>query len=84
MKEESVTGRKPAGMEWESWVDRQIREAQERGEFDDLPGAGKPLPDRGRPYEEMWWVKRKLRDENLCYLPPRVIPLDEELTVHER
>jgi hypothetical protein len=29
--------------QWESAVDRQIREAQERGEFDQLPGAGQPL-----------------------------------------
>jgi hypothetical protein len=28
---------------WESAIDRQIREAQERGDFDDLPGRGKPL-----------------------------------------
>lgn len=28
---------------FESWIDRQIREAQERGEFDDLPGAGEPI-----------------------------------------
>src|ERR671931_357603 len=27
----------------ESAVEKQIREAQERGEFDNLPGAGKPL-----------------------------------------
>ena len=30
--------------QWESAVDQQIREAQERGDFDDLPGKGKPLP----------------------------------------
>ena len=29
---------------FESWIDRQIRQAQERGDFDNLPGAGKPLP----------------------------------------
>jgi DnaJ-like protein len=29
--------------QWESAVDKQIREAEERGEFDDLPGKGKPL-----------------------------------------
>ena len=29
--------------QWESAIDRQIREAHERGEFDALPGAGKPL-----------------------------------------
>ena len=28
---------------WESWVDRAIRDAQERGDFNELPGEGKPL-----------------------------------------
>ena len=28
---------------WESAIDKQIREAQERGDFDNLPGCGKPL-----------------------------------------
>jgi hypothetical protein len=65
-----VSVRKPAGVSWESWVDRQIREAQERGDFDDLPGAGKPLPDLHRPYDELWWVRRKLREEGLSYVPP--------------
>jgi hypothetical protein len=29
---------------WESAIDKQIREAQERGDFDHLPGQGRPLP----------------------------------------
>ena len=39
-------------------MERAIREAQERGEFDDLPGAGKPLADLGDPDDPMWWVRR--------------------------
>lgn len=62
--------RKPAGESWESFVDRQIREAQERGEFDDLPGSGKPIPDLHRPYDELWWVRKKLKEEGLAYVPP--------------
>lgn len=65
-----MSKRKPAGMRFETWIDRQIRQAAERGEFDDLPGSGAPLTDLGKPHDEMWWVKRKLRDENLSYLPP--------------
>lgn len=65
-----MSERKPTFLTWESWIDRQIRQARERGEFDDLPGAGKPLPDLDRPHDEMWWVKRKLRQEGLSYLPP--------------
>jgi hypothetical protein len=55
----------------EHWVDRQIRLAQERGEMDDLPGAGKPLPKRQGGTVE--WVVQKLRDENhdtSALLPP--------------
>ena len=47
----------------ESFIDRQIREAMERGEFDDLPGAGKPIPGAGRPYEPNWWVRSFLERE---------------------
>lgn len=34
----------------EDWIGLQIRVAQERGDFDDLPGAGKPIPDLDRPW----------------------------------
>jgi hypothetical protein len=60
----------PPKVRFESWVDKRIREATERGEFENLPGTGKPLRGLGRPYDEMWWVKQKLRDEKLSYLPP--------------
>ncbi|WP_076262463.1 DUF1992 domain-containing protein [Intrasporangium flavum] len=49
---------------WESAVERQIREAQERGEFDNLPGAGKPLDLRDSSDPD-WWVKRFAQRENL-------------------
>lgn len=65
-----MTQRKPPGVSFESWIDRQIREAAERGEFDGLPGHGKPIADVDQPYDEMWWIRRKLRRENLSYTPP--------------
>jgi hypothetical protein len=57
---------------YESSIDRQLREAQERGEFDNLPGSGKPLPDAGRDYEEDWWVRSWLEREGStgAALPP--------------
>jgi hypothetical protein len=67
-----MTERKPAGVPWESWIDRQIRRAEERGEFDDLPGAGRPIPDLDKPFDELWWVKDKLRREGLSYMPPSI------------
>jgi hypothetical protein len=64
-----MTERKPPGVGFQSWVERQIQEAMERGEFDNLPGAGKPIADLDKPHDELWWVKDKLRRENLSYLP---------------
>ncbi|WSQ08701.1 DUF1992 domain-containing protein [Streptomyces sp. NBC_01231] len=66
-----MTERKPPGVPFESWVDQQIREAERRGDFTQLPGAGKPLPEvTDTTYEELWWVKRKLAREGLSVLPP--------------
>jgi DnaJ homologue, subfamily C, member 28, conserved domain len=64
-----VTERKPPGVSWESWIDKQIREGAERGLFDDLPGAGKPLPDLDGPRDEDRWIKKKLQAEGVSYLP---------------
>ncbi|GHJ07938.1 hypothetical protein TPA0907_23050 [Micromonospora humidisoli] len=50
---------------WEASVEAQIRSAQERGEFDNLPGAGKPIPGRDLPYDESWWITSFLEREAL-------------------
>jgi len=38
-------------------VDRLIREAMDAGEFDDLPGVGKPIPGAGGTDDEYWWFR---------------------------
>jgi hypothetical protein len=61
------------GVHWyESAIDRQLREAAERGEFENLPGAGKPLSGYGGEYDEDWWVKDWLRREGATagVIPP--------------
>ena len=66
-----MTERKPAGVSFESWVEKQLREARERGSFDDLPGAGRPLPAAAT--DELAWVRDKVRKEGLpvsALLPP--------------
>jgi hypothetical protein len=66
-----MTERKPAGVSFESWVERQLREARERGAFDNLPGVGKPLPRTAT--DELAWVREKARREDLpisALLPP--------------
>jgi hypothetical protein len=67
-----MTDRKPPGVGFGTWVERQIREAVERGEFDDLPGAGKPIAGLDQPHDELWWIKQKLRREHFAYLPPTI------------
>ena len=36
--------RKPLAAPFESWIEQQIREAQEKGVFDHLPGAASRCP----------------------------------------
>jgi hypothetical protein len=64
-----MTERKPPGVSWESFVERQIREAQDRGEFEDLGGARQPIQGLD-DHDELWWVRQKLRRENVSSLPP--------------
>jgi hypothetical protein len=51
-----MTERKPKDLGFSPWVDQQIADAERRGVFDDLPGAGKPLNIRpnGGDYGEAW------------------------------
>jgi hypothetical protein len=50
---------------FESLAERRIREAAERGEFVDLPGAGQPLRGQGGTYDPDWWVKEWIRRTSL-------------------
>lgn len=57
-----MTERKPSRATFESWVETQIRGAYERGEFEDLEGAGKPIPSREG---DDWWVRGYLEREGM-------------------
>jgi Domain of unknown function (DUF1992) len=67
-----MTDRKPTGVSFETWVEQQIRQAQERGAFTGLPGAGKPL--RIDPEQTAYdWALAKARREGVetaDMLPP--------------
>jgi hypothetical protein len=65
-----MTERKPAGKSWETWIEELIYNARETGEFDDLEGAGKPIPGITDLYDPDWWVKKLLQREKLTVLPP--------------
>ncbi len=75
-----MSQRKPPGVSWESFVERQIREGMERGEFDRLEGAGKPIAGLTEPRDDDWWIKGKLKREQVSFLPPTLaIRRDVEL-----
>jgi hypothetical protein len=50
---------------YESVIDQQIRKAEERGDFADLPGKGKPLPGLEGPDDENWWIRSWIRREGV-------------------
>src|SRR5829696_61340 len=66
-------------MRYESWVERQVREAIERGEFDNLPGAGRPLAGINGREDENWWVKGLLEREQLPMPLPTSLALRREV-----
>jgi DnaJ homologue, subfamily C, member 28, conserved domain len=52
------------------WVDLQIQEAMKRGDFDNLPGAGKPIEGLGAEHDPDWWLKKLIEREKVSVLPP--------------
>jgi DnaJ homologue, subfamily C, member 28, conserved domain len=46
-------------------AESRIRQAMEEGQFDNLPGLGKPIPDIDEPYDPLWWVRKWMRREKL-------------------
>jgi hypothetical protein len=49
-------------------AERKILAAIEAGEFDNLPGFGKSAVIFDEPYDPHWWIRRKLRREQLTSL----------------
>jgi hypothetical protein len=76
-----MTERKPPGMSFTSWIDQQISEAQQRGAFDNLPGAGQPLPKRREADDGQAWLREYLRREGVSTdeLLPAPLKLRKEI-----
>jgi hypothetical protein len=91
-----MTERKPFGTNFEPWIEAQIRAAMEEGAFDNLPGAGKPIPS-DQNLDPDWWVKQLLQREQVSWVPPSlefkrkvaaelaaIEKLDDEAAVRQR
>jgi len=63
------------------WVEEQIRQAVQRGDFEDLPGLGKPIEGLGAQHDPDWWLKQLVQREQISVLPPalQIRKDDEEL-----
>ena len=60
------------------YVESQIQQAIRRGDFDNLPGAGKPLPGLDGVHDPDWWIRRKIEREQLTGLGPPALTLRVE------
>lgn len=75
------TGRAAAAQRMQrkdQWVDLQIQEAMRRGEFDDLPGAGKPIKNLGTQHDPDWWIKQLVEREQISGVLPPALQLRKD------
>ncbi len=67
-----------AAVDRAAFIESAIQVAIRRGDFDDLPGAGKPIEGLGDHHDPDWWIRRKIETENLTGLGPPALLLREE------
>jgi hypothetical protein len=60
------------------YVDTVVDQAIRRGEFDDLPLAGKPIPGLNGRHDPDWWLKKVIEREQLTGLGPPAMLLKRE------
>lgn len=68
----------PTAQDRAAYVETAIQQAIRRGDFDELPGAGKPIPHLGESHDPDWWIRRKIERENLTGLGPPALTLRVE------
>jgi len=62
----------------DQYVEMAIQQAIRRGEFDNLPGAGKPIANLERGYDPDWWLRQKIESEKITGLGPPALALRAE------
>ena len=60
------------------YVEISIQQAMRRGDFDNLPGTGKPIPGLTAPYDPDWWIRQKIEREKITGLGPPALTLRTE------
>ncbi|SFI72352.1 MULTISPECIES: J-domain-containing protein [Microbacterium] len=75
---ETTDAAAPTAHERALYVETAIQQAIRRGDFDDLPGYGKPLEGLGESHDPDWWIRRKIQTEKLTGLGPAALTLRTE------
>lgn len=82
-EEQSARERAQRNVHRGAWIEVQLQQAMRAGEFDDLPGAGKPIPGIDRPHDPDWWLKRLVEREKISVLPPALALRTEDARLDE-
>jgi hypothetical protein len=75
------TGRSAARIRMEHqarYVDLEIQRAMARGDFDNLPGAGKPIRGLGAQHDPDWWVRQLVEREKITGVLPPALQLRKD------
>ncbi|QEO10738.1 DUF1992 domain-containing protein [Protaetiibacter larvae] len=78
--EEAAPTRTPTDADRVAAAEIAMQQALRRGDFENLPGAGKPLPGigDGRVHDPDWWIRRKIEREQLRGIGPAAFTLRAE------
>ena len=68
----------PTAQQQSQAVEMAIQQAIRRGDFDNLPGAGKPLTNLNRVHDPDWWIREKIQSERITGLGPPALTLRTE------
>jgi len=75
---EAENAGQPSMEQHAQYVEIQIQQAMRRGDFDDLPGAGKPLRNLDQVHDPDWWIRQKIENERITGLAPPALTLRTE------
>lgn len=76
--DDANTAGQPTMEQRAQFIELSIVQAMRRGDFDDLPGAGKPLPNLHQTHDPNWWIRQKIERERLTGLGPPALTLRTE------
>ena len=60
------------------FVEISIQQAMRGGDFENLPGAGKPIPHLTEVHDPDWWIRQKIQREQITGLGPPALTLRNE------